>query len=84
MASCGQGRSRGIRSTTAHRRCLLRGRRGDTAGLAGGKEPHNFGLHRDTQRAGVGPRAEIIQLPPTTLPLADQTWVLLTGALEGG
>ena len=52
--------------------------------LPAGKEPRNFGLDRDEQLAGVRQRAEIIQLPPATLPLADRTWVLLTGAPEGG
>ena len=41
--------------------------------LPAGKEPRNFGLVRDKQLAGVRQRAEIIQLPPTTLPLADGT-----------
>jgi hypothetical protein len=48
-----------------------------------GKEPRNFGLDRDKQLAGVRQRAEIIQLPATTPPLADRTLVLLTGAPEG-
>jgi hypothetical protein len=52
--------------------------------LPAGKEPRDFGLDRDTQLAVVRQRAEISQLPPTTLPLADRTWVLLTGAPEGG
>jgi hypothetical protein len=38
-----------------------------------GKEPRNFGLHRDKQLAGVRQRADIIQLPPTTPPPADRT-----------
>jgi hypothetical protein len=33
-----------------------------------GKEPRNFGLHRDKQLAGVPQRTDIIQLPPTTPP----------------
>jgi hypothetical protein len=41
--------------------------------LPAGKAPPNFGLDRDKQFAGVRQRAEIIQLPPTTLPLAGWT-----------
>jgi hypothetical protein len=52
--------------------------------LPAGKEPRNFGLDRAKQLASVRQRAEIIQLPATTPPLAGRTWVLLTGALEGG
>jgi hypothetical protein len=52
--------------------------------LPAGKGPRNFALDRDKQLAGVRQRAEIIQLPPTTPALADRTWVLLTGAPEGG
>jgi hypothetical protein len=33
-----------------------------------GKEPRNFGLHRDKQLAVAHRRGEIIQLPPTTQP----------------
>ena len=54
--------------------CLLRGRRGDTAGLAGRerKEPYDFGLDRDTQLAVACQLAiacqltAVIQQPPTT------------------
>ena len=34
--------------------------------LPAGKEPRNFGLHRDKQLAVVRQRADIIQLPPAT------------------
>src|SRR5216683_2447283 len=50
--------------------------------LPAGKEPRNFGLETSSSRASAS--AEIIQLPPATPPLADRTWVLLTGAPEGG
>jgi hypothetical protein len=44
----------------------LRGRRGDTAGLAGREEPRNFGLHRVKELAVVRQVTDIIQLPPAT------------------
>jgi hypothetical protein len=43
-----------------------------------------FRSDRDKQLAGVRQRAEIIQLLLKTPALADRTWVLLTGAPEGG
>jgi hypothetical protein len=48
--------------------------------LSAGKEPRNFGLHRDKRLAGVRQVTAIIQLPPTARPPADRTWVLLTCA----
>jgi hypothetical protein len=47
-----------------------------------GKEPRNFGLHRDKQLAVVRQLTDIIQRPPATPALADRTWVLLTEAPE--
>jgi hypothetical protein len=52
--------------------------------LPAGKEPRNFGLHRDKQLAGVRQRARDHPAAADDPALAVRTWVLLTEAPEGG